>query len=217
MGRVLSVALTLCALLAAGCTSVDVAAKAGYNFSEIEKIAVLDVTGRLDEGSKNQIGDFLYIELMKKGYSVIERRQVKSILGEQEFQQSDFTSTENAARVGEVLNVPAVIVVNMSELAEQLLLTVKLIEVETAEIVWIGSVSGTTGRTAATVAGAVVGGAAGVVAAGGSRGGRIVTGAAGGVLGAVAGRALTPSEMVKVKKMVKKVGARFPSRLATTR
>jgi len=206
--------LVLCIVMAVGCTSVETSTKAGYDFGSIAKVAIVDVTGVLDEGSKNQIADFFVMGIMKKGYSVVKRRQVKQTLAEQQFQQSDITTEQDAARAGQVLNVPAVVLVNMSPLGEEMMLTANLIDVETAEILWVGSVSGRTGRTAATVAGAAAG-AAGGIALGGSSSGRIAGGIAGGALGAIGARALTPGEIAHVRKMAKMITLEFPPRLAT--
>lgn len=205
--------LMLCIVMAVGCTSVETYTNPNYQFGSIAKVAIVDVTGRLDEGSRNQIGDFFTMGIMKKGYSVIERQQVKQMLAEQQFQQGDITTNQDAARAGRVLNVPAVVLVNMSELAEEMMLTAKLIDVETAEITWVGSVSGSTGRTVATVAGGAAGVAAGV-ALGGSSSGRLVGGVAGGAVGALGARALTPSEISHVRKMANKITLEFPPRMA---
>ena len=57
-----------------GCTSCESYARKGYDFYQVDKIAVVDVVGPVGgEAAKNQIADMFVMELLKKGYSPIER------------------------------------------------------------------------------------------------------------------------------------------------
>ena len=61
----------------------------GYDFTKVEKVAVVEVSGAVaGDAVKNQIGDFFAMELLKKGYTPVERAQVQTILAEQDFQAS---------------------------------------------------------------------------------------------------------------------------------
>lgn len=206
----------MAALLVAGCASSEGEsyATAGYDFSSLNKIAIVEVIGRVyGDTVKNQISDFYTMELIKKGYTVIERSQVQSVLKEQEFQASDITTNEGAAQAGKVLNVPAVMLINIPKYKEKMEMTAKLIDVEDGTILWIGSGSGSTGKTLATVAGAIGGAAIGAVAAGGDSNDRVVGGVIGGVVGGVAGNALSPDQAKQVKKVISKVCETLPSRI----
>ena len=208
------------ALFAGGCAASkgESYTRAGYEFSRVDKVAVIEVTGRVrGEPVKNQIGDFFKMELMKKGYTVVERRRVQALLKEQEFQASDVTSAEGAARAGRILNVPVVLLVNIPVYKEDINMTAKMIDVEDGSILWIGSGSGTTGKTLATFVGAAAGAAGGVMVAGDETDDKVLGGVIGGVLGGVAGRALSPQQAEQVRKVIKDVCKDLPARAPVIR
>ena len=91
--------------------------------------------------------------LIRKGYSLVSRSDIQAIIKEKQFQKSGLTE-DNAAAVGKLLNVPAVLVVRITDSAvEQLvnpttrtMFTVasasvgaRLISVETGLILWTGT------------------------------------------------------------------------------
>ena len=216
--RTVCVCVLLAALFVGGCASSkgESFCLVGFNFAELDKVAILEVTGAVQGDTvKNQIGTFFEMELMKRGYSPIERSQVQVLLKEQEFQASDITSNTGAAKAGEVLNVPAVMLVNIPKYKEEMTMTAKMINVEDARILWIGNGSGSTGKTFATIVGAAAGVAAGVAVAG--EGDQLVGGIAGGILGGVAGRALSPQQEEQVKKVIAKVCESMPARFVGQR
>ncbi|MHC4387759.1 MAG: CsgG/HfaB family protein [Planctomycetota bacterium] len=204
------------ALFAGGCAASkgESVMRADYDPIRVEKVAIVEVTGRVSgETVKNQISDFFVMELLKKGYTPVERRRVQALLKEQEFQASDVTSDEGAARAGRILNVPAVLVINIPTYKESMNMTAKMIDVEDGSILWIGTGSGTTGKTAATILGAAAGAAAGVLVAGDETDDKVIGGVIGGVLGGVAGHALSPQQAEQVKKVIKKVCKDLPYRV----
>ena len=206
----------MAALLVAGCASSEGESYAtvGYDFSSLNKVAIVEVIGRVyGDTVKNQISDYYTMELIKRGYAVVERSQVQAVLKEQEFQASDITTNEGAAQAGKVLNVPAVMLINIPKYKERMEMTAKLIDVEDGTILWIGSGTGSTGKTLATIVGAAAGAAAGAVIAGGDSSDRVIGGVAGGVLGGVAGNALSPNQAKQVKKIISKVCETLPSRV----
>lgn len=203
--------LTAVLFLIAGCSSGESYVKSGFDFAAVDKIAVVDVTGALSgEAAKNQISDFFVMELLKKGYSPVERAQVQKLLQEQQFQASDVTTSEGAALAGRILNVPTVLVVNIPTFKEEMSMTAKMIDVEDGSILWMGSGSGTTGQTLSTIAGAATGAVAGVAVTG--KDDRAIGGIAGGVLGGVAGRALSPQAADKAKEIIRKICNSLPYR-----
>jgi hypothetical protein len=188
---------------------------AGFNFAELDKVAILEVSGAVrGEAVKNHIGDLFEMELIKRGYSPVLRSKVQALLKEQEFQASDITSNEGAAKAGQVLNVPAVMLINIPKYKEEMTMTAKLVDVEEARILWIGNGSGSTGKTFSTVLGAAAGAAAGAVVAGGDSSDRVAGGIIGGVLGGVAGQALSPQQEEQVQKIIKKVCESMPARFS---
>jgi hypothetical protein len=209
----------MAALLVAGCASSEGEsyATAGYDFSSLDKVAIVEVTGKVyGDAAKNEIGNMFTMELIKRGYAVIERAEVQSVLKEQEFQASDITTNAGAAQAGKVHNVPAVLVINVPEYKEKMEITAKLIDVEDATILWIGTGSGNTGKGLATFVGAAAGAAAGAIIAGGDSGDRVLGGVAGGIVGGVAGNALSPDQKKQFKKVVTKVCESLPPRIPPT-
>lgn len=214
--KTVCVCTLLAALVVGGCATGkgESYVRAGYNFGALEKVAVVEVSGQVKgDAAKNQIADFFTMELLKRGYAPVERAQVQTLLDEQDFQASDITSNEGAAQVGKILNVPAVMLVSIPTCKENISMTAKMIDVEDGSILWLGSGSGSTGKTGSTILGAVAGAVAGAVVAGGDSDDRVVGGVIGGVLGGVAGRALTPQQAEQVKKIITKVCENLPSRV----
>jgi hypothetical protein len=215
--RAVCVSMLLAVLVVAGCASSsgESYAAAGYNFANLDKVAIVEVTGRVyGDAAKNQVSNFFTMELMKKGYAVVERSQIKQILKEQEFQSSDLTSVEGRAKVKEIWNVPAIMVIDVPKYDnEKLSMSAKLLDVQTGEVLWIGTGEGSTGKTAATVVGAIAGAAAGAVLAGGDTGDRVLGAVVGGVGGGVAGNLLSPEQVKVVKKVIAKVAESLPPRV----
>jgi len=204
--------LAVAAVVLGGCSSGESFVKAGYDFSKINNVAVIDVSGDLDnEGEKNQIADFLNMEMLRKGYSPVERGRIQTLLKEQEFQASELTTPDGAARAGKILNVPAALSISIPRFGEKMSMTIKMTDVESGEIVFMGSGEANTQRTLGTVLGAVGGAVAGVAVSGEDH--RVLGGIAGGVGGAFLGRALTPEKQKMVKKAMAKACKELPTRL----
>ena len=209
-------AVVVAVMLIGGCSSGESYVKAGYDFTRLDKVAIVDVQGDISgEPAKNQIADFFGMELLKKGFEPVERAQVQTLLKEQKFQTSGLTSQEGAAKAGRILNVPAVLVVNIPNFGDQMSMTAKMINVETAGILWMGSGSGKTQKTLSTIFGAAAGAGAGA-AAGAAVGGKdstVIGGVAGGVLGGVAGHELSPQKEEKAQQVIKKICKGLPGKL----
>ena len=218
--RTVCVCVLLAGLVVGGCATGkgESYSRAGFNFSTLDKIAVLEVSGAVrGDAVKNQIGDFFSMELMKRGYTPVERTQVQALLKEQQFQASGVTSDQDAAKAGRILNVPAVMLINIPTYKEEINMTAKIVSVEDGSVLWIGNGSGSTGKTFATFLGAAAGAAAGVVVAGGDTRDRVAGGIIGGVLGGVAGQALSPQQAEQVQKIIKKVCESMPPRAPVQR
>lgn len=215
--RTVGLCALLSALMVAGCATskTESYAMAGYDFGKIDKVAIIEVTGRVyGDAVKNKISDMFMGELMNRGYRVIVRAEVQKILKEQQFQASGVTSDQDAAKAGKIMNVPAVMMINIPKYGDDKMdMSAKLVEVETGEVLWLGTGSGSTGRGLATVGGAVLGAAAGAVLAGGSTGDRVLGGIAGGAVGGVAGYALSPEQETQVRKVVADICKKLPSRV----
>lgn len=137
------------ALLAGGCISGTSSYRPSYDFSSIDKIAIVAVEGELtNETTQNQIANFFAMELLDKGYSPIMLSQVRAktraIMEELEV---DLTRPEAYADLGKALNVPAILVVDVPYCNEKIFITAQLIDVEDGSILWMDKVSGKTGRS----------------------------------------------------------------------
>jgi outer membrane lipoprotein SlyB len=200
------------AFLCTGCLSCESYSRKGYDFYQVDKVAIVDVIGPVGgEGAKNQIADIFVMELLRKGYSPIERAQVQLLLKEQKFQASDVTSAENVARAGEILNVPVIMIVNIPKFNEDMTISAKLVDVEDGSILWMGSGTGTGGKTIATIAGAAAGAIVGGAVTGEDD--KVVGAIAGGVLGGAAGNLLAPQKEQQARRVIKKICESLPARL----
>ncbi len=192
--------------------------KGGYDFSKLPKIAVVEVTfgnrGSIDEYSAaaNQIADLITAEFFNRGYETVERAQIESVLKEQDFQHSGMTSDQDAAAIGKILNVPAVVVANVQEAGENFIITVKAIDTQTASHLLMGNGKGEA-RSGLTRISTFVGGAAVGAGAGAAIGGRTGAGigALGGALGGlVAGEMLSEDIYDVAQKTIAKVFEKLP-------
>jgi hypothetical protein len=202
----------------AGCSSGSSFTKPGYDFSQLNKVAVVEVTGaRGDTGAQNEVADLFSMELLKRGFDVVERKQVDALLKEQQFQQGGATSRMDPVKLGEILNVQAVVIVNIPLAGEKISLTSKLIEVKTGSLLWMGEGTGNNKSGTATFAGALVGAGVGAVtghAIGGNGSGALIGGVAGAGAGGIGGHLLEPAEAETLRKVVKKVCAGLPAKVA---
>ena len=132
------------------------------------------------------------------------------MLQEQDFQRSDRTTDAESAKIGKVLNVPAVMTLDANVEGEKVSVTGKMVDTETAEVIWIGTGSGGSGETLATAGGAVLGAITGSEVGSGS--GRVVGSIAGGVLGGAAGNALSPQTAKVVKNAINQMVSELPDR-----
>lgn len=213
MKVVYAVVLTAIAVYVGGCTKGESYQRAEFDFSKLNKVAVVDVIGDVGgEAARNQIADFWSMELLKKGYAPVERSQIQSLLKEQNFQKSGVTPEEDAVKAGQILNVPTVMIINIPQFGENMSMTAKMLDAQDGSILWLGSGTGGQHKWGGTIIGAILGAVAGAVV-GHQSGEAVAGGAIGGVVGGVAGNLLSPQEATAAQKLVKKVGENIPSRL----
>lgn len=196
----------LAALLLSGCATGESVVGLGFHDTDPHTIGVVDIRGDISRGAaNNQVDDFFSMELIRKGYRVIERQRVDSILAEQDFQQSPRTSANEAAEIGRILNVPAVAMVDVHVDGENVSMTTRLVDTQTAEVIFVGGGRGGSGQRLATVGGAIGGAVAGSRIS--DRGA-----VAGGVLGGVAGHTLSPQAARVVQRAIQESLKDLPDR-----
>jgi hypothetical protein len=211
--RTVAYMLVIALLIIGGCSTGggESFSRAGYNFSAIDKVAVVAIEGAVtSEPAKNQIADLFAMELLKKGFAPLERNLVKAKLDEQQLQASDLITEAGAAEAGKILNVPAVVIINIPHFGEETSMTAKMVDVQDGSILWIGSGTGRTGRFLSTISF----GALGTGAPAGSEEDELFGGVVGGVLSGE-GYVLSPQETEKAKRIVKRICRSLPSRLTT--
>jgi len=98
------------------------------------KIGVALATGSVDEGTKAAITDAIIQGLINSGYSIVERSQYDKIMKEQELQASDFTNDESRIEFGNLLGAQYLCLSSANRIAQNYLITYRLVDVKTGEI-----------------------------------------------------------------------------------
>jgi len=78
-------------LIVSGCATADVYKKPGIDFSKYSKIAVVGFSCLPNPTVGQEVADIVALEFLKKGYDVIERSQLSSILQEEKLKQTGLT------------------------------------------------------------------------------------------------------------------------------
>lgn len=114
--------------------------RAGYDFSTIEVIAVVDVNGVIEsEAIKNQIADFFSKELLKHGYGPIERQRVQYLLTQAGTAVEELKGDAYAIEAGRALRFPVVLAIYVPVFSDEISITAKLIEVDQGSTLWVGT------------------------------------------------------------------------------
>ncbi len=200
-----------------GCASTDASGDyiQGYDFSGIERIAVVAVEGAGgSEAAQNQIATMFNQQFMRKGYRPIERAQIREVMDEQNFSQEDATSPSGAAELGRILNVDATLLVNVPEYEEDMSISVQMVDVSDAAILWSASGNASTGAGLTDKVGAFFGGVGGAAAGASAEGipGGVIGGAVGAAGGGLAGKALTPHQQEQAAKLIEELAGTVPDR-----
>ena len=97
-------------------------------------VGVALTTGSADEGTKAAITDAIIQGLINSGYSIVERSQYDKIMKEQELQVSDFTNDESRIEFGNLLGAQYLCLSSVNRIAQNYLITYRLVDVKTGEI-----------------------------------------------------------------------------------
>ena len=188
--------------------------RVGYDFSGVNKVAIVAVQGALkSETARDEIAEFFAIELLEQGYAPVGRPQVRASLaglaseskGDSQEELKNLTTNEAAVEVGRMLKVPAVLTVNIPHFGEEISLTATMIDVEDGSILWLANDSGR-GK----------GGLSGMFGLGGSKTSRNEE-MLGGLMadeGSVSSEPLTVDEARRAQRIVKNMCRSLPSKLA---
>lgn len=126
-----------------GCTSSSGFKLRGYNFNSICNVAIVDVGGKVcDENTKNLIADQFALELLKKGYSPVLRSQSLARLEKSGFDVCELSVGGGYAKAAQILEVPAIMVVNVPEYGKTITVNAQIISGNTGSVIWMGSGEG---------------------------------------------------------------------------
>ncbi|MBW7988588.1 MAG: hypothetical protein FVQ84_00990 [Planctomycetes bacterium] len=202
--------LIIAILFIGGCASgrAESHSRAGYNFSMIDSVAIVAVEGALQgQAAKNQIAEYFEMELLKKGYAPKEWSNIAAALEEEEVQPSDLNTEAGVAKAAEIINVPAILIVNIPHFGDEIFITAKMVDVADGSVLWIGSGSTKTGGWLGLGSG---------WGAGARQENELFGGVPGGVMGGgVAVHALSPQEAEQVQRLIRRMCNTLPSRLTT--
>lgn len=106
-----------------------------------KKATVLDFMDL--QGNVNELGRFLAEEfsvalvMNRKGFAVVDRANLKTILAEHKLSLSGLVEPKNAKQLGEFSGVDAIILGTITALKDDVIISVKIIATDTAEIVGV--------------------------------------------------------------------------------
>ena len=202
--KIVAPILIIALLFVGGCASgrAESHFRAGYNFGMLDSVAVVAVEGALQsELAKNQIAEYFEMELLKKGYAPKEWTNVAATLEEEEVEASDLDTEEGVAEAGNIINVPAILIVNIPHFGDEIFITAKMVDVADGSVLWIGS--GTSRTDGLFDFGS------------GAQEDALFGGVTGGVMGTVPAYALSPKEAERVQRLIRRMCNTLPSRLTT--
>ncbi len=102
-------------ILCVGCATrpeiiTDGYLRPGIDFNKYERIAVTGFTDAPDApNSGKEIADIVGLEMLKRGYNILERNQVELILHEQRLGLSGVLDSQTVNEIGKILGVQAII------------------------------------------------------------------------------------------------------------
>lgn len=87
--------LALASLLLVGCASVNVHKSPSFSFDSVNKIGVTSFTSS-DQGMGQIVADQAGFEFAKKGYTVVDRGQIQSLISEKSLNMTGITDEQSS-------------------------------------------------------------------------------------------------------------------------
>jgi|KBSSwiStaDraftv2_1062776.scaffolds.fasta_scaffold28867_3 hypothetical protein len=210
--------LLLTAVLLPACATAkgESFTKVGFDPLTVQRLAVVDgnnPTFKVD--LRQQLVDAIMYEFFKKGWDVVERANIQKALDEVKFQNGDLTTADQRQKMGEILNVQALAFVNIGGTADEMSITIKMVEPESGDVLWMGTGDSDLNKGMSAITGALIGAGLGAVAGNAVSGSGNAAGmgaVAGGLAGGAIGAGLTPSAMENAKDLVKAICINIPKR-----
>ncbi|MFH1352590.1 MAG: helix-hairpin-helix domain-containing protein [bacterium] len=107
-------------------------------------VAVTDFVARppLSQSEAAFISDFVRADIVTAGrFNVVDKNNMDKVLAEQGFQQTGCSSAECAVQIGKILNVKMMIVGSCGQLLGKYIITLNVVSVESAKIVYSDDIS----------------------------------------------------------------------------
>jgi hypothetical protein len=137
--------LIITILYTGGCLSSGTGSyQANYNFGKIDKIAIVAVEGQIqNKDAKTQLADVFIMELLNKGYAPIPLTQVEARVREEAVSNKVSVPQQDAyTRIGQMLKVPAVLVIKVPYIDDEIFITAQLIDTQDGGVLWMNQASG---------------------------------------------------------------------------
>ncbi len=133
--------LTITLFCVTGCLSRTSSYQTNFDFSQIDKIAILSVDGQVQsEEAKGQISNLFVIELLNKGYAPIPLAQCEAKL--RSIAESNSPAQNDYEKIGEILEVPALLLVDIPVLDNDIFISAQLINSKNGSVLWMNQSSG---------------------------------------------------------------------------
>ena len=206
--------LLVASALVPACASVkgESFTKVGFDPLSVQRIAVVDGNNpTFKVETRQQLVDTIQFEFLKKGWAVVERANIQKAIDEVKFQNADLTTPEQRKQMGQILNVDALTFVNIGGSSDEMSVSIKMVDVESGDLLWMGTGDSDLNEGMSTIAGALVGATVGAVA-GNQMGSSAIGAGVGGIAGGAIGAGLTPSALENAKDLVKEICTDIPPR-----
>ncbi len=117
---------------------MDVIASLNADLSKVRKVAICDVMNDR-KAAENTVSERLTMEFMKRGFSVIERKQLERVLAEQELQAGEAFDESNVVKLGKLLGIDALVFVDLGSTRgskrNHKPTSIKMVSAQTGEII----------------------------------------------------------------------------------
>lgn len=102
--------LVLFVVIFSSCSSERFAIKNGYDFSKVKRVAVMGFSSSdSTSNSGDVVSDEFVLELLNRGYEVVERSKINTVLTEQKMSLNGEVDSQNIKKIGGLLGVDAII------------------------------------------------------------------------------------------------------------
>ncbi|MFH1958377.1 MAG: CsgG/HfaB family protein [bacterium] len=125
-----------------GCAGKCVVKSEKGNLKPRIAVADFDALAPFPRSEATVISNFVRTDIVTAGrFNVVDKNSMDKVLAEQGFQQTETSSAESAIRLGKILNVKMIINGSCSQLLGRYVITMNVVNVESAKIVYSDDIS----------------------------------------------------------------------------